>query len=629
MEALRDSTNKPPRVTACGHHLCGDCAELWFATETKCPVCSARCVGIPDGLRDIEAPVRKDDDDEREEEQEKEEAPAVREEAVHAVPVEDDLVLEEDDLAPNEDPAVDDAASDAPGESPPAVDPTDDDVPVPTTVVEEGPGGGPSAGPARAGPAAVLPLGQPSPTVDDLLEQLSARWRSTSAENARLRSDVDRLEEECGYLREALRAARVENDALRAGGTTTTAARHAKTLVEPPRIEPAAEPSAAPPRDPGTLGDPRLATAASRVEDAVAGLWRSRGDPRSPKPPVATVNVHDSQTSRPIHAAAIKPVPANATRPEDVASSSSSSSSSFVCVTASWDGAAKVHAVTRHGGGATTGATIRTASTCRGHSTGLYACEFSSLSPGLLGTVSADGTCRLWTDRDGNLEYECVGVLEGHRDEVNGLAFAPNAPLLATASDDGSAVVWDVSDGGGYVPVAHCSGHGAEVYGVGWSADNALATVAFDRTCKLWDVRCDGGSADPRSGAVCARTLTGHGDDVVGVCFHPRDPRVLATGSDDGTVRVWDLRGTSDGGVVTTLTLHGGRETKRIAFSPNGAMLAAGGADGTCAVVDASTWERIATLAGHADTVFDVAWSPDAKSVVTASHDASWRVWSV
>ena len=111
MEALRDSTNKPPRVTACGHHLCGDCAELWFATETKCPVCSARCVGIPDGLREIEAPARKDDDDEREEEQE-EEAPAVREEAVHAAPVEDDLVLEEDDLAPNEDPAVDDAGSD-------------------------------------------------------------------------------------------------------------------------------------------------------------------------------------------------------------------------------------------------------------------------------------------------------------------------------------------------------------------------------------------------------------------------------------------------------------------------------------------------------------------------------------
>ena len=78
---------------------------------------------------------------------------------MRAAPVEDDLVLEEDDLAPNEDLADDDAGSDAEtrppaspdasppgesppgesppgGESPPAVDPTDDDVP--TTVVEEG-----------------------------------------------------------------------------------------------------------------------------------------------------------------------------------------------------------------------------------------------------------------------------------------------------------------------------------------------------------------------------------------------------------------------------------------------------------------------------------------------------------
>ena len=258
-------------------------------------MCSARCVGIPDGLRDIEAPVRKDDDDEREEEQEKEEAPAVREEAVHAVPVEDDLVLEEDDLAPNEDPAVDDAGSDAPGESPPGESPPAIGVTTrrrPNRRRRPRPhdrrrGGIGRRTERRTRPRWTRRGSSPgeSPTVDDLLEQLSARWRSTSAENARLRSDVDRLEEECGYLREALRAARVENDALRAGGTTTAAAKHAKTLVEPPRIEPAAEPSAAPPRDPGTLGDPRLATAASRVEDAVAGLWRSRGDPRSPKPP--------------------------------------------------------------------------------------------------------------------------------------------------------------------------------------------------------------------------------------------------------------------------------------------------------------------------------------------------------
>ena len=287
------------------------------------------------------------------------------------------------------------------------------------------------------------------------------------------------------------------------------------------------------------------------------------------------------------------------------------------------------------------GATIRTASTCRGHSTGLYACEFSSLAPGLLGTVSGDGTCRLWTDvRDGNLTYECVGVLEGHRDEVNGLAFATNKPLLATASDDGTVVVWDVSgksgsgSGSGYVPVAHCSGHGAEVYGVGWSADNVLATVSFDRTCKLWDVRCDNARGSAEDGLeIGGRGLREDADGSRRRRGRRLLPPARSARARHGIRRRHGSRlgpaGHVDGGVVTTLTLHGGREAKRIAFSPNGAMLAAGGADGTCAVVDASTWERIATLAGHADTVFDVAWSPDAKSVVTASHDASWRVWSV
>ena len=76
----------------------------------------------------------------------------------------------------------------------------------------------------------------------------------------------------------------------------------------------------------------------------------------------------------------------------------------------------------------------------------------------------------MWTDHDRAGSTGAWGVLEGHNDEVNGLAFAPSTPLLATASDDGTAAVWDVSSGvqgGRYAPVATCSGHTAEVYGRG------------------------------------------------------------------------------------------------------------------------------------------------------------------
>ena len=240
MEALRDATNKAPRVTACGHHLCGDCAELWFATETKCPVCSAKCVGVPGGLQDIKAPVTKDVAPP--EEPTRATTPGVREEAVYT-PVEDDLVL-------NEEPVVDgptyaatepEAAPTIPLE-PESLHPPPDDAPAPERLDTE-PSRCPPTPPGvsssmiddsvavsgdvvgRLDRAAnrTPDLGSVPSSVDDLLAQLSTRWRGVSAENGRLRSDVDRLEEECGYLREALRAARAENDALRGGsGTVST-----------------------------------------------------------------------------------------------------------------------------------------------------------------------------------------------------------------------------------------------------------------------------------------------------------------------------------------------------------------------------------------------------------------------
>ena len=76
-------------------------------------------------------------------------------------------------------------------------------------------------------------------------------------------------------------------------------------------------------------------------------------------------------------------------------------------------------------------------------------------------------------------------------------------------------------------------------------------------------------------------------------------------------------RSTAASSTLTLIVGGSGDETDRVFTKRRHRRPHPRGRGRTCAVVDASTRERIATLAGHTDTVFDVAWSPDAKSIVT------------
>jgi WD40 repeat protein len=117
--------------------------------------------------------------------------------------------------------------------------------------------------------------------------------------------------------------------------------------------------------------------------------------------------------------------------------------------------------------------------------------------------------------------------LFGHGGKLWAVTFSADGKQLVTASDDGTAGVWDADTGKSLVAFR---GHTAGVYDAAFSPDGKrVATGSADRTVRVWDVD---------SGRELLR-LNGHKGAVNGVQFRP-DGKCLVSAGADGTVRVWD-----------------------------------------------------------------------------------------
>ena len=233
----------------------------------------------------------------------------------------------------------------------------------------------------------------------------------------------------------------------------------------------------------------------------------------------------------------------------------------------------------------------------------------------LLASGAEDGTVKLWEVATGHN----IATLEGHTEPVRSIAFSPDGVLLASGSHDGTVKLWEVATGR-KIATLEVGGHtGRAVYSIAFSPDGVLLASGTHGGFKLWEV------ATRTNIATLLHEGVGN-SWVEALAFSPNGA-LLASGHSNTiprSVKLWEVATKRN---IATFRPFG-HDVTSVVFSPDGAILVVGSADGTVRLWDTATSRQLTHL-DHSSSVLDVSLSPDGEILASGSGDGKIRLWDV
>lgn len=235
----------------------------------------------------------------------------------------------------------------------------------------------------------------------------------------------------------------------------------------------------------------------------------------------------------------------------------------------------------------------------------------------------ADGALRLYALPKASLLWEQANA---HSKHIQNLAFNSDGTLLASASFDHTAKVWQVKKG---LVEQQSFKHKSPVNDVSFSpTSDSIATIGIDGRIGLFNIKTAQKRFYQAYEGVDVNSVKEKDFQkyVNSVSYHPNGSQLLTTSNNK--VRRWNL---NDNSLLREYTPTSTQDKlKWSIFSPNGQQIASVGRDQLVHIYSTTDNKYPQySLAGHGNTIYRVIFSPDGQQVATVSSDATLRLWDL